>query len=146
MATATIQSERRQVSRNLKQNIRTMFQLAAEIDFTSKGCDDTFYTAMRICLNWLSQKFNLIPLPKDANQGRGFNCGAPGHKVECISILDVGIWSLRYEHPDTTVPGRVWTTDIALTKRQDCIAVGVRLFCAYPVGTPSEVTLRECTR
>ena len=129
--------------------IRTTYQLAAEIPATAEMAEAKLKEACKTVMYWVKDR---VPgrLPQTAWDGESFRLEWPGQKVEAIAIPELGTWSFRLEHPDMpygdrpAVPGRTWTTDIAFTRIDDEVQVGVRSFCAS-LSYGSEVEI-EMTR
>jgi hypothetical protein len=127
--------------------IRTTYQLAASIPATPETAQQKLKDAARSVTYWVKDRLPSA-LPQGAWEGDSFRVEWPGQKVEAISIPELGSWSFRLEHPDMpmgdrpAVPGRTWTTDVALLKSEQGIAVGVRTFCAsLPYGGDVEVAM-----
>ena len=127
--------------------IRTTYQLAAAIPLTTQTACETLNAAAKSVIHWVNDRVS-GRLPQSAWDGKSFRAEWPGQKVEAISIPELGSWAFRFEHPDmpygnrAAVPGRTWTTDIALNTTEKDIAVGVRSFCAsLPYGGDAEVSL-----
>lgn len=126
--------------------IRTTYQFASAIPHDSATAQAKWSTAVTCILRWAKQK---VPgnLTAEAWKGAGFTLTWPGQKLECISIPSRGLWTLRLEHPDApfagraAVPGRTWTTDIALTMQDGVFDFGVRIFCASLPYGDAEVAL-----
>lgn len=121
-----------------KANVRTVFQLCAETHQTrGESPEDILVEARRIVLDWLRGKFP-EPLPQTAHSGETFECGEHGQKILGITVPEEGIWTVRLEQPDApapfgdrpAVPGRFWTTDIALRGQGERVLLGVRVQCA----------------
>lgn len=116
--------------------VRTTFQFTGTIDPATVSSDTStvFQKAIAIILGWCEDK---IPaeIPESAWDGSGFLVELPGQKVEAVPLDEAGFWTLRIEQLDApfmgrkAVPGRVWSTEIALHKT-DAIAIGVRIHCA----------------
>jgi hypothetical protein len=64
-----------------------------------------------------------------------------------VAIPELGTWSLRFEQPDApfqdraAVAGRVWTTDVALVRRDTSVGVGCRVNCASLPYCDEPITL-----
>ena len=128
--------------------IRTTYQLSSAYPASPATIDAKFEEACKTVLRWVKGKNRLPgPLPQSGWDGQSFRLEWPGQKVELIAIPEEGIWSFRLEHPDMpfmdqpAIPGRTWTTDIALTKRKEVFFVGVRIFCASLPYGDAEVSL-----
>lgn len=127
--------------------IRTTYQLAATIPAAPATAEENLKAAAKSVIYWVKDR---LPerLPQTAWDGESFRVEWPGQKVEAISIPELGSWAFRLEHPDMphgdrpAVPGRTWTTDVALIKSEQGIDVGVRSFCAsLPYSGDAEVAL-----
>jgi len=128
-------------------SVRTTFQLAAKVLTRPGGKQtDVFQGAAREVLGWLKHKCP-DDLPEEAWRGESFSCGVPGHNVECASIPDEGVWSLRLVHPDTpfgdreAVPGRTWTTEVSLRQGEEAVRLGVRVLCTSQAYSEGNIAL-----
>lgn len=98
------------------------------------GEERAFTDVIALVLEWVSDKFPL-PLPAKAWKGSGFSLSVPGQTLECAALPGEGLWALRLDQPDvpmqggTAVPGRNWTTDIAL-RVAGVMEFGIRVSCA----------------
>jgi hypothetical protein len=70
-----------------------------------------------------------------------------GQSVHVVSLPKEGVWSLRLVHPDApfkgrpAVPGRTWTTEIAIARYGANLRLGLRVICAsLPYGR-DEITM-----
>jgi len=128
--------------------VRTTFQLAGQLHPTDEHPteQDLWENAIRSILGWLRPRCP-TRMPPEAWEGSSFDCGVAGNRIECVAIPNVGAWALRLTHPDMphgdtpAVPGRHWTTDLALRRRESGIAFGVRLFCTSQAYSDAEIAL-----
>jgi len=128
--------------------IRTTYQLAAKLGPKEGQNEEEAWTeAIKSIVGWVRA---LCPgqLPPEAWQGRDFDCGIPGHHVECATVPSEGLWSLRLTHQDRPhgerqpVPGRMWTTDLALKRKEEgSHQFGVRVFCTSEPYCDAEIIL-----
>lgn len=128
--------------------MRTTYQLAARLG-PKRGQDlnEVWNKAIKSIIGWIRSRC-ATELPQEAWEGKDFECGVPGHQVECVTIPSQGLWSLRLTHPDApygnhdAMPGRTWTSELALkrggTKTHQ---LGVRLFCTSQPYCEAEITL-----
>lgn len=126
--------------------IRTTYQLSSIIPASPETIETTFLEARRSVIYWVKDRLPSPP-PQTAWNGDSFRMEWPGQKVEAILIPDLGCWSFRLEHPDMpfgdrpAVPGRTWTTDIAIAKCPSHLSLGVRCFCASLPYADADVAL-----
>lgn len=126
--------------------VRTTFQLAADILPAAGQVADAVNKSVQVILQWVRSRFP-TQLPQEAWRGETFNVEEWGQKVECVAIAEEGLWSLRLTQPDApfgdraAVPGRTWTTDIALSKRDGDIGFGIRVICASLPYSNEEIAL-----
>ncbi|MEP0844909.1 MAG: hypothetical protein HRF43_19585 [Phycisphaerae bacterium] len=126
--------------------LRTTFQLAADILPAAGEVAKAFDQSTKVILQWVRSKFP-TELPQQGWKGESFDVEEWGQKVECIAIAEAGLWSLRLTQPDApfgaraAVPGRIWTTDIAVSKRPDSIGFGIRVICASLPYCNEEIAL-----
>lgn len=128
--------------------VQTTFQLAGQLHPTDEHAteEDLWENAIRSILGWLRRR---CPnnIPSEAWGGSGFECGVAGNSVTCVAIPNDGVWALRLTHPDmphgdaSAVPGRHWTTDVALRRGEAGIAFGVRVFCTSQAYSEAEISL-----
>lgn len=80
-------------------------------------------TAVDEILRWVQNK-TIGDLPPDAWSHRSFEHLSSGRSSTAVRIetADEDIWALRIEDPDKTVPGRIWTTEIAISKQSEAPA------------------------
>lgn len=107
-----------------------------------------FDSTVKCILDWLGQKTPQT-VPDKAYKLEGFILEDHGQRVECVSIPDHGLWSCRFSHPDSglgdiaAIPGRHWTTDIAVKKVEDTVEIGLQVTCAsLPDCTETVVYIR----
>ena len=114
--------------------IRTTYQLSANIGpKQDQNAQEVWIKSIKSIIGWLRSRC-ATELPQEAWEGKDFECGVPGHQVECITVPSQGLWSLRLTHPDAphgereAVPGRSWTTELALKQGDiDMHQLGVRV-------------------
>ena len=128
--------------------VRTTYQLAAKLSPKEGQKDEEAWTAaVKSIIGWVRGLCS-SELPQEAWEGRDFECGVPGHNVECATVPSEALWSLRLTHPDAphgdrqAVPGRMWTTDLALKRGEAAIhQFGVRVFCTSQPYCDTDITL-----
>ncbi len=118
---------------------RTAFQFAAQIGSGGRASRETQDHCIRLTLQWLQDMFH-APLARDAWSGQGFQADEPGRSAECITVPEIGLWTLRYELSDTSAvgeapsePAAVRTTDISFARRENGVAFGLRVMGAGPI-------------
>lgn len=116
--------------------IRTAFQLAAYIrPVRIADPGEILRDSRQIILDWIQGKFP-VDLPPEAFAGEPFECDEHGQKLSAAPVPEEGVWAVRLEQPDAplagqaAVPGRTWTTDIALRRVENRLSFGVRVQCA----------------
>lgn len=118
---------------------REVLRVAATI--THVDPKDAIQTARRDVLNWAQQRCGGA-LPKSAWDGEGFEYFAAGRTTLGARLTDnaVELWALRGDDPDKTVPGRIWTTEIAIGRQDGELPhLSVRLLVASPEEEPDFV-------
>lgn len=118
---------------------RTTYQMTAYVGSGATQLKSTYERCIETTLDWV--KLHRLGLPEKAWRGDSFTLDLPGRKVVCQAIDSEGVWTLRMEHPDTSIPGRIWLSDIGLRRQQDIIRFGIRVICASPPTTTEEATL-----
>lgn len=128
--------------------VRTTYQLAAKLSpKEGQTAEEAWTAAVKSIIGWVRGLCS-SELPQEAWEGRDFECGVPGHDVECATVPSEGLWSLRLTHPDApygdrqAVPGRMWTTDLALKRGgAETHQFGVRVFCTSQPYCDAEIAL-----
>jgi hypothetical protein len=116
--------------------IRTTFQFRGRLSpADGEELEAARLRASRYLLKWLQERWPRA-FPSGAWEGRSFDTDEHGQTITCVSIRERGIWAARLTHPDApfrgrpAVPGRAWTTDLALAVEEAAIAVAVRVICS----------------
>lgn len=121
-----------------KASVRSVFQICASLHPTrEESAVEIVSEARGIVLDWLGGKFP-EPLPQSAHSGETFECDEHGQKIVGLAVPEEGVWTVRLEQPDSlapfgdrrAVPGRFWTTDIALRAQEDEAWLGIKVQCA----------------
>lgn len=138
---------RPQVIKPGRANVQTTFQLATHL---ASRCDEDAASAVsqarRVILQWLREKLP-EPIPHSAYDGEPFECDEHGQKIACIPVPQEGIWTVRLGQPDApfkerpAVPGRFWTTDLALRTVEGQVFFAVRIQCASLEYAQRPITL-----
>lgn len=105
---------------------REILRIVATIP--TEGINSPFERAQNEVLKWFARRAGQ-DLPKDAWAGHGFEILAAGRTTLGVKVDAEGgnIWSIRGDDPDKTVPGRVWSTEVTLGRKDDGeILLGVR--------------------
>ncbi len=117
-------------------SLRTTFQFAADIPVSDGGVESTFSGAVEVILGWLQAKIS-TRLPPQALRLEDFEVDDHSQQqLLCVSLRREGLWSARLIQPDApyrdrpAVPGRTWTTDLAVSRTEGSIRFGVRVQCA----------------
>lgn len=125
--------------------VQSGYQLAAEVPCGSAGPENTFRRCVEIAARWLQDR-HPRPLPATALQGDGFAVEGFAHqRIEAVAVPEVGIWTARLSQPDLFyggrpgVPGRSWTVDISLCRRDVSVLFGLRTTCVSPAQCDDEV-------
>jgi len=126
--------------------VKTTYQFAAKIR-TNGTVDETYRNVIRLIIDWV-RKTGKAPrgIPKHADTGEGFSIEVPGQSIECQSLPEKHLWSLRLVHPDApfndkpAVPGRTWQTDICLTESSSELNFGIKLVCSSLPYANEDVT------
>ncbi len=92
--------------------VRTTYQLAARLS-PKEGQDEeeVWIAVVKSIIGWVRGLCS-SEVPQEAWEGKDFECGVPGHNVECATVPSEGLWSLRLTHPDAphidrqAVPGK----------------------------------------
>lgn len=135
-------------SRYGRPTVRTTYQLAARLSpKEGQTAQEAWTMVIKSIIGWV-RGLCASELPQEAWQGGDFECGVPGHEVECATVPSEGLWSLRLTHPDAphgdqeAVAGRTWTTELALGRGDtETHQFGVRVFCTSQPYCDAEITL-----
>lgn len=127
--------------------VRTTFQLVADIPHSADASpEQVYHTAVQIVLGWLQGKFP-APLPAEAGSHQSFETELHGQSVRCVSLSEEGIWSARLVQPDApfadrpAVPGRIWTSELALARLDGSLRFAIRVLCASLAYATTEIAL-----
>lgn len=121
--------------------VRTTFQSVSTIEPPAgRSAAETLADAGGVVLDWLASKFP-APLPPLARAGKSFAAEEHGQSIHVVSVPEAGLWSARLMQPDApymdrkAVPGRTWTTELALACDGGRVRFAVRVLCAsLPFG------------
>src|SRR5688572_12016307 len=83
------------------------------------------------------------PLPPPAWQGESFEREvAPGHSAFAVRLTEPApYWVARLDHPDTSVAGRTWSTEVSVGISPQAGQFGIRVSCVSRAADPDlEVT------
>lgn len=101
---------------------------------------NTFLATVDCVQQWISEGY-AFELPQEAQRRETFTIDEGGHRVETVSMLEDGLWSVRWSHPDLglgaeipPVPGRHLTVDASVTSKNQRTSVALRITCATPAG------------
>jgi hypothetical protein len=128
---ASLKDQLAPIARDMRQTqpeIRWISQVTGEL----AGADAAMSaaSARTEVLRWVNNRFPRIP--EEAWGGAAFDEELLGQAASAFKLdLGRGYWAARLDHPDPTVPGRVWSTEIAIALPSEGAArFGVRLICA----------------
>ncbi|MDO9509077.1 MAG: hypothetical protein Q7I97_07045, partial [Thermovirgaceae bacterium] len=113
----------------------TTYRLKARAGHLLENRNDAYDRTIDTVLEWLGSKAPL-PLPDPAYTRQSFLLEEHGQRLECVSIPENGIWTIRFSHPDTGLsdippaPGRTWVTDISITRQEGFADFGVQISCS----------------
>lgn len=111
------------------------FQLLAQLDPKTMTDDQAFERASNIVYEWAKQKFCGIFRQMPYNKAE-FEYRRDGNEIGIIYEPESGRFIFRGAHPDVNVPGRMWITDIQISKHNSKYQFAVRL---------SVTSLQNCT-
>jgi hypothetical protein len=81
--------------------------------------------ARDVVLHWLSKK-QKVSIPPQAWAGQPFETDFADGRPAIVESFE-NIWALRYDNPDSEVPGRIWRTEIVTGWASGRGLIGVRL-------------------
>ena len=115
--------------------LRRGFQLLAMLDSTESSNDEAFDKASDLIFGWSQKKFFRVfrnmPSKKET-----FEDKLNGNEIGFIYNQEEGQFIFRCSHPDSSVPGRMWITDVQLSRQGFDYVLAVRL---------SVTSLQSCT-
>lgn len=115
--------------------MRRGFQLLAMLDSTESSNDEAFDKASDLIFGWSQKKFFRVfrnmPSKKET-----FEDKLNGNEIGLIYNQEEGQFIFRCSHPDSSVPGRMWITDVQLSRQGFDYVLAVRL---------SVTSLQSCT-
>lgn len=115
---------------------REVLRVAATIGASEP--EAAFNEARKSVLAWAKRRCG-GDLPNGAWQGESFELIAAGRTTLAARLRsdEIDLWALRGDDPDKTVAGRVWTTEVALGRRQgQATLLSLRLLVASPEEEP----------
>ena len=93
-----------------------VLRVVAELDGSDHA--SALAAARRGVLDWLEDRRRRAtrPLPPEAWAYEDFDLPSGGRSREAVRVVtpDVDLWSIRADDPDSTVPGRTWTTEVTI--------------------------------
>ncbi len=121
--------------------VRTTFQsVSTVLPPPGRSAAETLADAVGVVAAWLSKKYPVSPAALTASN-RTFTAEEHGQAIDIVTIPEDGRWSARLVQPDapykarSAVPGRTWTTEIALARDGGSVRCALRVLCAsLPYG------------
>jgi len=83
---------------------------------------------------WLEQRFPETPSIEQW-LGSDYSRDIGGHILESSYLSSEQALAIRYQHPDSEVAQRTWTTEISLRVANELLMLGIRVDSSYPSGT-----------
>ncbi|QOJ04355.1 MAG: hypothetical protein HRU71_13030 [Planctomycetia bacterium] len=127
--------------------VRTTFQFVGTlVPNAAQPIEVLERQARSLVCDWLEGKFP-ERLSPSAREGESFEIDVHGQRLECVAISEDRLWSIRLIQPDTpfrdrpAVPGRTWTTEIALVRESAGVRFAIRVVCASLRFAGEPVTL-----
>lgn len=79
-------------------------------------------------LKWLGSPYRVGRLPDSAWKHEDFDISDPRPLVKGVGqLLENGyLWAIRYDHTDSRVPGRMWSTEIIIAQRSNAVDFSLR--------------------
>lgn len=104
---------------------------------TATASEEGRLFAMQAVLDWAGRKWPELA-PSFGWQGQEFEVDQPGLEIGAVNLPERGLWGFRAEHPDSGVPGRMWTVEAVVSSTDEGFDLfGVRSQCT--VGNTGEV-------
>jgi hypothetical protein len=124
--------------------IRQIVQITAFI--CGENAERAANEARQQTLRWLHRRAG--PLPAHAWQGETFEREvAPGLSAFAVSLSEPApYWVARLDHPDASVPGRTWSTEVTVGISPQGAQFGVRLSCTSVATTQRSNSRRPVSR
>ena len=111
--------------------VLTTFQLNAWICLDTQSPEAIVAGLPGMVKFWLEEQHPGGRFPVEAIRGEiPFPDAAPGLVCEALSLAEMDSWSFRLLHPDTSVAGRTWNTELAYRRMPDRILFGAGVSCS----------------
>jgi len=114
------------------------YSLVAEAGTHFNKPEEAFLKTIDCIQQWLSEKA-VTSMPDHAAERKSYVAEEGGHRVECVSLLEKGIWAARFSHPDfgmgdeiKPVAGRHWVIDMAVQRVEEKTRFSIRVACSSP--------------
>lgn len=113
---------------------KTTYQLKSIIGSKELNKDMTFDIALDEMKAWIYWKLvnNKTLLAKIGDVKQDIFEEFGGIIIEITYSEKQNIWALRFKQPDTTVPARTWTTQVAIQQLEDEVIFETINMCAFP--------------
>lgn len=110
------------------------FQMSAIFDHENMTSEAVFFSAIEIIGEWLKAKLRQSPtvLEKLENLTQDIQIEYEGIIVNTICDLEAKQWGLKYYQPDSSVPARIWTTQVSIYEKDRVIRCDVLNQCTSP--------------
>jgi hypothetical protein len=116
--------------------VQGTFQISATLDSNRlPNASARFNTARDLVVRWMNRRVKNelgFSLPKIAWEGQPFEIDRDGQLYAATELAELGLWTARIEHHDSTVAARTWTVDIALRQVGASVIVLQRTLCTSP--------------
>lgn len=113
--------------------MRNSFQILASLNAQNRDMVDVFEQASQKVYSWGRNKFkNVIKGVPWFEKLTCFNGKRDGSELDILMLREKGIFALRAEHPDSTIAGRMWVTDVEIKVEDEKCLFGVKLSVTSP--------------
>lgn len=88
-----------------------------------------------VIYNWTRNKFANLQMPENI---RSYEKNRMGYDVNVIYKPEEPYFCLKASHPDSSVPGRIWTTEAEIIVISEKVLFGVKLSYSTPMNSNAE--------
>lgn len=114
--------------------INRAFQMSTELLVKNSIFGTVKYNST-VIYNWTKNKFASLQMPQNI---RSYEKNRMGYDVNIIYKPEDPYFCLKASHPDTTVPGRIWTTEAEIIVVNEKVLLGVKLSYSTPINSNVE--------
>ena len=84
-----------------------------------------------VIYNWIRNKFVNLQVPDDI---RSYEKNRMGYEISVIYKPEEPYFCMKVSHPDSSIPGRIWTTEAEIIVVDEKVLFGVKLSYSTPIN------------